>query len=463
MTVTRYPFTRARLDAEQVPEKGRREVWDTDAPALCCRITAKGDRALWVCKWAEGATRWIKVGDHPTMTVKDARARALELINGIAKGARPWETRAALKAEATLADLWDHYRQHHAAAHKRASSIASDESIWRTTLESWGGRKQLRALTRGEVQRLITKKGKAAPIRANRTLALLSSMFNRAKAGGLWAGENPCEGVQRFKELSRDRFLKPDELRALFASLMHEDEAWALYFRASILCGARRGNMLGMRWADIDLSRGLWRVPGEESKNGEPMLVILSVDLVRALTDWRTRCGSPMWVFPSPESKTGHKVEPQVAWKRTLMRGEAFRLVALMAKAEGWTPEREQTEREGVIVEVGRQRLLALGRRASSKVDPLAAALDQVRAKAKGMGLDDGSTGLLDVRLHDCRRTLGSWAAMTGSTSTVIGRALGHRSIQTTAIYTRMDLDPVRAAVETAGAAILHAAGEFNP
>ncbi len=54
---------------------------------------------------------------------------------------------------------------------------------------------------------------------------------------------------------------------------------------------------------------------------------------------------------------------------------------------------------------------------------------------------------------------LGSWQAKTGASLTIIGKSLNHKSPQTTAIYARLDLDPVRESVEKATNAILMAAG----
>lgn len=66
--------------------------------------------------------------------------------------------------------------------------------------------------------------------------------------------------------------------------------------------------------------------------------------------------------------------------------------------------------------------------------------------------------GLSDVRLHDLRRTLGSWQAAGGASLPIIGKSLGHQSTSATAIYARLHLDPVRAAVSAAVNAIEAAA-----
>lgn len=73
-------------------------------------------------------------------------------------------------------------------------------------------------------------------------------------------------------------------------------------------------------------------------------------------------------------------------------------------------------------------------------------------AEKKGIKLPNG---ILDVRLHDLRRTLGSWQAATGATTAIIGKSLGHKSLQSTMIYERLNLDPVRASVERATGAML--------
>jgi integrase len=74
-------------------------------------------------------------------------------------------------------------------------------------------------------------------------------------------------------------------------------------------------------------------------------------------------------------------------------------------------------------------------------------------------GIPYGRNEADGVTLHDLRRTLGSWQARTGASLAIIGKSLNHKSQQATAIYARLDLDPVRAAVNTATAAMLEAGG----
>lgn len=77
----------------------------------------------------------------------------------------------------------------------------------------------------------------------------------------------------------------------------------------------------------------------------------------------------------------------------------------------------------------------------------------------KSAGIPYGRKVENGVTLHDLRRTLGSWQARTGASLAIIGKSLNHKSQQATAIYARLDLDPVRQAVNTATAAMIEAAG----
>lgn len=64
-----------------------------------------------------------------------------------------------------------------------------------------------------------------------------------------------------------------------------------------------------------------------------------------------------------------------------------------------------------------------------------------------------------NLRIHDLRRTLGSWQAKTGASLAIIGKSLNHKNQNTTAIYARLDLDPVRDSVNIATSAMMAAAG----
>jgi integrase len=163
------------------------------------------------------------------------------------------------------------------------------------------------------------------------------------------------------------------------------------YVLLSLLTGARRDNVLSMRWRDVALARAEWRIP--RTKDGTPQTIPLSGEALAVLARRASRAASgEMFVFPGA-GRSGHLVEPKKGWERILERA-----------------------------------------------------------------------GIEDLRIHDLRRSLGSWQAKTGASLAIIGKTLNHKNTQTTAIYARLDLDPVRESVARATAAMLQAANvEVQP
>lgn len=68
--------------------------------------------------------------------------------------------------------------------------------------------------------------------------------------------------------------------------------------------------------------------------------------------------------------------------------------------------------------------------------------------------------GIEDLRIHDLRRSFGSWQAITGASPLIIGKSLNHKNIQSTAIYSRLNIDPVRLLVNNAVAAMMKIANK---
>ena len=166
------------------------------------------------------------------------------------------------------------------------------------------------------MQALHTRVGKSnGPYLANRLLDLLGAMYNKARDIG-YTGDNPAKGIKKFKEEKRDRFLQGDELPAFFKALASEpNDLLRDFFLVALLTGARRANVQAMRWDDLDLDRGSWRIPGSEAKAGETIVLPLVAPALAILAArYKARKPSP-WVFPS-WGATGHLVEPKGAWKR---------------------------------------------------------------------------------------------------------------------------------------------------
>ena len=82
--------------------------------------------------------------------------------------------------------------------------------------------------------------------------------------------------------------------KRFMAALANEpNQDFREFVLVSLLCGGRRSNVEGMRWDDLDLQRGLWRIPEEQAKNREPMVVILPQQSVGLRRERRGRHGEP--------------------------------------------------------------------------------------------------------------------------------------------------------------------------
>lgn len=378
-------FTKAIIDSLSIPESGKRDTYhDIKTSGLQLRITSTGVKTFSVYRRIKrGEPERITLGRYPDMTIEQARREAVRIATDISDGKNPAEVKRGHKAELTFSELFDDYMERHSRPKKK--TWAEDQAQFRLYLEKPLGKKKLSTIDRKSIAHIhssITKAGYAPT--ANRVKALLSSVFGWAIAAGL-CESNPAIGVKSNKENQRDRFLQSDELPRFFQAVAKEENKTIRdYVLISLLAGARKSNVLAMRWQDINFERAEWRI--EVTKNGTPQTVALSPEAIEILHH-RKPTDNAIFVFPG-SGKSGHLEEPKKGWKRILERA-----------------------------------------------------------------------GIDNLRIHDLRRTLGSWQAKTGASLAIIGKSLNHKNQNTTAIYARLDLDPVRDSVNRATSAMMTAGG----
>ncbi len=98
-------------------------------------------------------------------------------------------------------------------------------------------------------------------------------------------------------ETQRDRVLSEDEIRAVWSACDAAPGIIADAFRLMLLTVQRRGEVLSMRWQDVD--GAWWTIPAEVAKNGRSHRVPLSPQAL-AILERRRQRGKGPWVFPSP-------------------------------------------------------------------------------------------------------------------------------------------------------------------
>jgi integrase len=115
-----------------------------------------------------------------------------------------------------------------------------------------------------------------APVSANRTLAVLKTMFKFYVRRDKLA-VSPAELVDRpAPEQSRDRTLSDDELRAVWKAADAAAYPFGRLVQMLLLTGARRDEVREAPWSEFDLDGATWLLPAQRSKNGKAHEVPLS-------------------------------------------------------------------------------------------------------------------------------------------------------------------------------------------
>lgn len=409
-------FTKTALEQLRPPIAGERlEVFDSKTPGLMVRVSPTGVKTFYARRWIKGDGRAerITIGRFPACSVENARKAAGRINHAIAEGDNPAEAVREKKAELTLGEMFSQYIERYALPRGK-KSVSAMREMWERYLGAlpvverkprgkartkhdhgvnWENKK-LSAVKSADVMRLHADLGKAGvQTTANRVVELLSSLFNKAAEWSLYAGPNPAAKVEPFREVKRDRFIQADELPRFFAALATEPSKDVRDF---VLLALLTGARRGNVLAMEWAHVSLDRSEWRipETKNGETQTVPLTAEAIAVLKER----------IPMDEA-TG---------KKTAKPSAGFVFASVSKTGHIANPKK------------GWARVLK-------------------------------SAGIEDLRIHDLRRSLGSWQAKTGASLAIIGKSLGHKTASATMIYARLDQDPVRASMERATSAILKA------
>lgn len=430
-------FTKTALLALEPAEDGKRQtVYDTQIPKLALRITGTGCKTFYVIKRNGPTMAWLRLGTFPEMSVEQARTDATLILGEFAAGANPAKAKRALRGEPTFQEIFERFlkerkkRDGTGLAEKTKRNYSDILRLYLSSIKN----SKLSDITRTEVKAIHATVTKTSDFQADRAATLISSVIAFATDLELYEGINPASRIQKNPSNSRDRFAQARELPYLFAAIA--ESPLCDFFLLALLTGARRSNVQAMAWGDIDLQAGIWRIG--KTKNGTPQNVTLSPEATTILIDRKSITESSYYVFPGI-GKTGHLVEPKTSWATVLIRSSMHCLLDHLQDRGNMSHEEREIAND----------LLTTAPAKAKK---------QYLAIARAMEVDPAIYDMTDLRIHDLRRTLGSWQAKTGASLAIIGKSLNHKSHQATAVYARLDLDPVRQSVNTATQAMLAAA-----
>lgn len=361
-TPTHFEFTRTRVDASTCPPgKSQALFWDTKQPGLGLRVTAGGKRTF-IFEWRLGRqTVRMTIGpaSMPIRVPKDrkgnptgpgADGEALRLMALVKAGTDPRVEKAATMARDVA--------QREAVAAQRARESVTVAEAWADYLEArspkWSPRSLLNhqqmAAPGGEKRKRGTGKtvaGPLAPLLALRLADLdaerlaqwleqeaktrptaAATAYRLVRGFIRWAGEHPqfraviaadayrSKAVTEAVPASRTKegdCLQREQLRAWFEAVRQlPNPVHAAYLQALLLTGARREELAGLRWADVEF-RWLSLTIADKVEGERVIPLTPYVSHLLAALPRRNE-----WVFSSPTAADGRLKEPRSGHDRAL-------------------------------------------------------------------------------------------------------------------------------------------------
>lgn len=306
------------IDSIIPPSQKHHEVfWDDQIKGFGLRVMPTGFKTYFFRYRIDNKDKKIKIGSHPYITSDEARNVAKDLASKTTKGVDPNQEKAKIKSIPNLSQLAKEYMEFHAKEKKRPSSQKNDLSMLNNHILPKFSDKKLNEISRKDID-IFYLSLKRTPIQANRILSLLSKMFNLAINWG-YINEQPVLGIEKNRELKRDRWLDSEELDQFWKVLLkYKNNTTADAIRMLILTGARKNEVLKCTWDQIDLSKGIWAKQAHTTKQKKTEYYALSEKVLILLLERKKLNPNSIFVFPGNVEGQPLK-EPKRFWK-TLLR-----------------------------------------------------------------------------------------------------------------------------------------------
>jgi integrase len=319
----RFRFSNAALEAlpPHDPDSPSREAEysDTEVVGLRMLVSKSGRRFFYFRYRFRGRKRALRVGEFPSVSLKDARQKCHEAKAVLARDMDPAAEREERLGIPTFAAYAVDYLAW-ARQHKR--SWRDDESRINLELVPRFGKLTLDAITPRDIQRMHAEiRERTSNSTANRYLGLMGRMYSLANEWQVY-DKNPAHRVKKVPENApRERFLSREEMGRLLEALdasPSRSAADALKFL--ILTGLRKNEALQLEWKRVNLSDGT--VYLAQTKSGKPRTVVLNTPARELLQQrWEAREGDHPYVFPG--RLVGQPVNnPQKAFDEALTKAK---------------------------------------------------------------------------------------------------------------------------------------------
>jgi integrase len=285
-----------RKIASLKPAKVLVECWDKKTPGFGIRVSPEGRKTWFVMYRLAGVRRRMRLGHYPEVTLEKARKKATEALSDVSEGKDPAQEKRARVIELkrdrleakTFEQLAGQYLEQYAKKQKKEKTWKEYGRIIEKILNPAFGKLDTKEVEQSHLRSFLRNLAATRPVLANRTRAVIGAIYKWAIKEDIVA-ENPVSGISRpgGQETPKERTLSDDELKTVWNGLEKETSQVKVVLRLILLTGQRPGEVMGMRWDEIDSGEGLWEIPGSRTKNRKPHVVPLSAQALRILEKQR--------------------------------------------------------------------------------------------------------------------------------------------------------------------------------
>ena len=278
------------------PGPKTRILWDREVTGLGVRITPAGSKSFILNYRVNGRERRATLARCSEISLREARERAGRELAAIRNGeADPLERRRGAREAPTVADgvqrFFEEYVPRRIADGRMSTRTKQDYRKQATlTILPGLGKRKIADVTRADIERAVAPR---APVQRNRTLALISRLFNLFEDWE-WRAQNtnPARRIEKAREEPRDRILAPSELAALAAALNgleDKNPAPVAAIRLAALTGLRIGEVRMIRWEEVSFETGRLILPQTKTGRRTHDLPTPALEILAALpriNDW---------------------------------------------------------------------------------------------------------------------------------------------------------------------------------
>jgi integrase len=243
-------------------------IADTEVKNFTARSLPSGVVTYGYRYRVKGKQRWLPLGLHGGITPQQARRLAKKRAGEVADGRDPVAEqkaeRQARKGALTVNALLDSFVEIH--VRKNLRSAPEYERVFDKYVRPRIGSKSLRDVSRSDVVAMLDRiAAQNGGVMADRTLAHLSTAFNWHAVRDDTFNSPIIKGMARTKprERARKRSLDDQEIRDVWKALdtANVPDCYPAFVRSLFLTGARRSEVAGMSWPEID--GDIWVIPAE--------------------------------------------------------------------------------------------------------------------------------------------------------------------------------------------------------